>query len=308
MSLECLHTSIKQVTEYSSLSPGYFTFIRSWDAILMTIGYNIYKVFRDGTSIFIGKSVPSSAHLSVSGGLLAHWDTVTQKISQTCQFLAQPIYTSPYSDSMFNASKVNIGDFIDIEFGLVFHRDTGGRYAQVYDLITGEYIKTIVIGPSSGIYTYSYAGHGRLCAISTSGIVVIYDYISWEVVQQSNIGITNKAATYDCNYNLILVVDSLGHINIYGLDDFGDGLSSPTFYPTGNKYLFSGYVLTTRLTGIGGVPISNKWVNWELVGIKGSLEFPFSITDENGYAYNYYWCPTDIALIGSETIKVWCEI
>jgi hypothetical protein len=305
--LKCFYTSTKQVPHYSEI--GCVIFERSWDAMFVNYGYNLMKVFKDGTSIRFGGCTSNIAYLGMAGGTLAYWNYFDGRPIKCCPFTAQPIYTSPLSSYSFNLSMMYAGDFIDVERGLVFHIDGygAGRYAKVYNLTTGALIKTVMVSNSGGMYTYHYAGNGRLCAISTSGVVSLYDYVGDTIIQSSNLGISVKAATYDCNYNIILAITTNGYVKVYGLTDDGDGLSAPTFLPTGNKYLYSGYKLTTRLLGSGSTPIANVWINWEVVGFKGVLEKPYSITDKNGYAYNYYWCPTDVSLVGTETIRVWCE-
>lgn len=305
--LKCFYTSTKQVSHYGDI--GSVIFVRSWDAMFVQYGmYNLMKVFKDGTSIRFGGCTSNIAYLGMAGGTLAYWSYFDGRPMTVCPFTAQPIYTSPLSAYGFSMSKMYEGDFIDVERNLVFHRNSGGgRYAEVYDLTTGAYIKTVTVSNSNGQYTYHYAGNGRLCALSTGGVVSLYDYVGDTIIQSSSLGISIKAGTYDCNYNIILAITTSGYVKVYGLTDDGDGLSAPTFSPTGNKYLYSGYKLTTRLLGSGSTPIANAWINWEIVGFKGVLEKAYSMTDENGYAYNYYWCPTDVSLVGTETIRVWCE-
>ena len=302
--LENYYISSKIIPVYTSVNGSRFLFCRNWDAILSLHSSKLYKIFRDGTSFIVSPNA-NSVWLSMAGGELAA--LISGKLYRTCKFSLQPIYTSPISPYTFTASQLSYGDFIDEERKLVFHKYSGGRIVEVYDLITGDLIRTETISTATSIMNYYYYGEGRFIAIGSNGHVVIYDYVGWRVVQFSHMGITNRAATYDCNSNVILMVDIDGKIRVFGLEDSGNGLSSPAFSPTGNKYLYSGYVLSTRLTGAGGNPIPNAWVNWELVGIKGTLEKPYSLTDANGYAWNYYWCPTDISQLGSETVRVWYE-
>lgn len=304
--LENYYISTKVLTNVSTY--GSFLFVRSWDAILQMYT-SLNKVFRDGTQIPISTITSSNYHvyISMSGGKVAYMGTSYKTLYRTCQFTMQPILTSLISEHEFSGSNLGPGDYIDEERKLVFHRTSNGRIAKVYHLDTGELLKTITLTTSSAVFYYHYAGNGRFCAIGVNGHVIIYDYVGWEIVQYSLLGMNILTGTYDCNCNIIIAVNSTYHIYVFGLDDSGNGLSVPVFSPTGNKYLYSGYRLSTRLTGQGGTPIANAWINWELLGIKGTLEKAYSLTDANGYAWNYYWCPTDVSQIGSETVRVWYE-
>jgi hypothetical protein len=299
--LESLYTSTKVVPNLSGINT--MVFIPQWDAAWVNNG--VMKVFRDGTSISMGTIGSNTNYIPLAGGGMALWNIFDNKITRLEQFTLQPIFTDRLTTYDVGFSPGYFPSFIDEERNLYFMSNYDGT-VNSYHLDTGVYIKKVTICPAGGQFKFSWAGSGRFFAF-TSTKIVIYDYVSETVLQESIIGSGFKCGTYDINTNTVMALNSTGHIQIFSLEDSGNTLSAPTFSPTGNKYMYSGYGLTTRLTGQNNVGISNKWINWELLNYKGVLEKSYSLTDVNGYARNYYWCPTDIALIGSETIRVWYE-
>ena len=306
--LERLYISSKTIS--GSLSDYETMFIRDWDAMFVRMGTYYHKVFRDGTSIRMGGAPSNSIYIPNNDGRVLFYSALDKKLYKTDPFTALPIYTQPVT--ITTAFTLYAGDFIDEELKLIFHKASGGFYVDIYDLVTGAFIRRTQIGYSTsivdGYYSYNYAGQGRICAVGKNGYVTIYDYISDVIVQKSQMGTTLKVGTYDCNYYVLLAINNSNKTLVYSLTDLGTGLSAPVFIPSGNKYLYSGYIVQTRFIGTSGAPMAGKWINWELLGDKGYLEKTHSITDEQGYAYNFFWTPTGITGLGSETIRVWCEI
>ena len=304
--LELLYTSTKVVPFSQTGTQNIF--MRDWDAMLAVKGA-LYKVFRDGTTVTMGGIGSNVIFIANANGRVTYYSALDKKLYSTCPFTAQPIYTQ-----QLNAAAITLGegDFIDEDLGLAFHRVGGGYNISAYDLYTGTLLRTFTIGQFSGIvdgnYTLTSAGKGRFCAVSTNGYVTIYDYISWLVVQKSYLGNTVRCGVYDTTYQVLLGINTSNTTFVYSLEELGTGLSAPVFTPTGNKYLLSGYIVTTRFLGSGSTPMASEWINWEVVGGKGHLDKDATLTDADGYAYNYYWTPEDVSGLGSETIRVWCEI
>ena len=79
-------------------------------------------------------------------------------------------------------------------------------------------------------------------------------------------------------------------------------LLAPLFSPSPALYTLS--KLTTRLTSADGQGVAGKAILWWLTGDKGDLEYPYTLTDENGYAHNWYYGPPGEYGLGEETVNV----
>jgi hypothetical protein len=310
--LELLYTSPNKTLDNGGNIFGSYVsilFKRDWDCLMILNGNDIYKVFRDGTSILVGGTFSNTAFAALTGGKAACIEYLNGNVYNVCEFTCQPIYTSSLCPQALPDGGMGVwaNDFIDTDQGLIFHRYGNGAAFKVYQIgDVNTWIKTVTPVSDNNIFFYSYAGPGRLCMISTVGTVIIYDTVSWQVVQHSQLGININCAAYDCTYNLILALDTNGYMRVFSMNDLGNTLSVPSFLPGGNVYRYSGYKVKTRLTGVTNVGIPDKIIRWSLTNDKGWLEKPYSLTDENGYAYNYYFAPTDGA-IGAESISVSCE-
>jgi len=284
-------------------------FKRDWDCLMIQNGYDLYKVFRDGTIILVGSVFSNTAFAALTEGKAACIQFLNGMVYNVCEFTCQPIYTSPLCITTLPGNSMGIwsNDYIDTDQKLIFHKEGNGHSFNVYQLgDDNPWIKTITPVSEGNIFFYSYAGKGRLCMISTAGTVLIYDIVSWQVVQHSQLGININCASYDCTYNLILALDTNGYMRVFSMNDLGNTLSVPYLIPGGNVYRYSGYKVATRLTGVTNAGIPNKIIRWSLTNHKGWLEKSYSLTDKNGYAYNFYFAPTDGA-IGAESISVSCE-
>lgn len=300
--LELLYTSTAQLRDKNN----YFfsdnvtaLFRRDWDCIFVLAGYDIYKIFRDGTIIRVGQMGSNSAYGGLAYGKLFYTNYFGNDVVNVCEFTSQPIYTSVIAQRP-GPSPLGIwtGDFIDVELGYVFHRGNyNGRIIDIFDINNNNsYVRSIDLVQNNYPWFYQYGGRNRLvCTNVSGGWVVIYDYSSWSVVQQSQLGITgNKFITYDSKYDVILALGSDNYLKIFSMEDLGNSISAPTFTPTGNIYTYSGYLLKTRVLGSASTPIAGKIVNWELSNNVGNLEKNKSVTDINGYATNYYYAPQSL--------------
>lgn len=303
MALETLYTSTKVVNLLYILA-GCGFYMPHWDAFLIIANNLNYKVYRDGTYIELGQSYSNTALMGMNGGRVAFGNFNSSDIYLIDPFMVQPIYTEKLNGVAWNWNKQSLGDFIDTDKNVLFHRINGGYHFEVYDLTTGSLLRTENTGADQGsFYYYFYVGQNRFGGYApANGKIFIYDYNSQQLVGKWVCGV-GKLGSYDTMYNLFWVLGSDNRMKIFSMVDCPTNLSNPTFLPTGNKYKMAGYKLTTRLTGSTGNGIAGKQVIWTLTNTKGWLEHIITMTNENGYAYNYYWCPKESPL-GSETITV----
>jgi|GEM_PF-3080645 len=315
MALELIYTSTKTVANVSGLgSTDAAVFMPNWDAVLTRLavysGYgNLFKVFRDGTAICIGNQLSGLRFGSLAGGGGVALVPVTGGYDAygLDPIAGQPDYGRKLNGLVLDGGWILSGDLFDPDQGLLYHRGSGGRTVERRRLSDGQVVSSFSIEADTQIayHAYHYAGAGRALAVSynSPGKAVFFDYNTGEIVLASELGLAARIVAYDHLHRLVIAVLADGRVKVFTSEALPANLSSPAFAPAAAGKL-QGNVLTTRLTGSRGEPIGDAWVKWRLAGDKGSLEKPYTRTDTDGYARNFYYGPeTDLGL-GQETVIV----
>jgi hypothetical protein len=177
------------------------------------------------------------------------------------------------------------------------HQPNANRI-DIYSLETGVKVGEIVHNTGEYFASLSWVQQGQVAGLcKTSGKVCIMDYLSSEpqVVATGSID-PCKVAAYDTAFKLFVSIGADHKVRVYNAELLPTGLSAPVFTPvtvTG----FNANEVKVRLTGHGGEPLVNWWVNWELEGVGGeiigSLDKYGSLTNADGYASNLYIGPDD---------------
>ena len=305
--LELLYTSTKTIDVVDGSAKALF--IASWDAVLYvghTSNSDFRKVFKDGTAFIMGHSNAFWGNfLSATGGRGA---ASMEQDGAVNVALLDEISGLPMLGNLLNSvdmdGKIATGSFVDHVAGLVYTPSSGSTI-KVYSLATGALTKTLTI---SGVTVYTStviqdAGASSLF-LSRPGFapVATIDRVTGAVTFTGTINADNRAAAYDSTHNVVIVVLETGQVAVYALNNVGSALSAVSFSPSPALYTLS--KVTTRLTGADGQGIAGKTVLWWLTGDKGDLESPYTLTDEDGYAENWYYGPAGSHGLGSETINV----
>lgn len=315
MALELIYTSTRTVPNVSGLgSTDAAAYMPHWDAVLTRLavysGYgNLFKVFRDGTAVCIGNQLSGLRFGSLAGGGGAALVPVTGGYDAYVidPIAGQPDYGRKLNGLVLDGGWMVSGGLFDPDQGLLYNRGANGRMVERRRLSDGQVVSSFVIetDPFTAYHAYHYAGAGRALAVSyaSPGKVVFFDYNTGEIVLASELGLAARIIAYDVIHRLVVAVQPDGRVKVFTSEALPASLSAPEFLPaTAGK--LKGNVLTTWLTGSRGEPIGDAWVKWRLTGNKGSLEKPYTRTDANGYAVNYYYGPeTDLGL-GQETVIV----
>lgn len=326
--LELLYTSTQTVTLGLAIPKA--VYLASWDGVLYhdtTLwGNDFRKFFRDGTSFTMGLTHFTGQYLSAEGGRGAvkvyeyiHDDGYYDKtdVVMLDEISGLPLL-GHYLNDVDMTGKVKDGSFIDHQNDLAYTPgswfQSGGIHYQivlVYSLSTGALVRTLNV-PFSTSYTWSsmwahihYVNSTSLllCAYQSSdGKVVIFDRETGTVTFSGVVDPSNKAIAYDSHHNVLIVLLNSGQVAVYALNNVGYTLSAPSFSPSPALYTLS--KVKTRLTSASGQGVAGQGVLWWLTGDRGSLEKPYSLTDQEGYAENWYYGPAGSFGLGSETINV----
>jgi hypothetical protein len=108
-------------------------------------------------------------------------------------------------------------------------------------------------------------------------------------------------AAYDFNHGLVLTIETDGKVRTYLTTPAPASLSAPVFTPSTVRCL-RGHQVSCRLTGDQGEPCPGYVVDWSLVSSQGWLKQRQTVTDDQGYASNYYFGPRSGAG-GTETLQ-----
>jgi hypothetical protein len=305
--LELLYTSTKNLTLAPYGSIGFFAYIQAWDAFLFSDGQKLYKVFRDGSQFPIGVP-PGGFALGNRVGSRHFWlrDYVPWDGGQcygaddiTGQYEPLQILNPSWT---LGTALWAAGNYLDEVQGLYLVRGSYG-VISVYRLEDGTLQGTIA---PAGV---SIWGYDNLAAVRTgqvlafqaaSGDVALLDYVHLQVLWQGKVP-PFRAAAYDATNNLIVTVGTDLVLRIYLLTPIPAALSSPEFYPAVTRVSREiGYPVRVRLTAADGEPCPKYVINWSPPNL-GFLDKTQSLTDLNGYAWNFYFGPP--AATGSETLQ-----
>jgi hypothetical protein len=211
--------------------------------------------------------------------------------------------------------KVAKGSFIDYVKGFIYTPGSrvfsGGMYCQevkIYFLTTGALTGTIYV-PFSATTDWTYplarlhhADASNLLLSADGSRIVLFDRLTGAVTFKGTITANRRGVAYDSIHNVIIALLNSGQVAVYALNNVGYALSTPSLSPSPALYTLS--KVTTRLTSADGQGVAGKAILWWLTNGKGSLEKPYSLTDVDGYAENWYYGPAGDFGLGPETVNV----
>ena len=325
--LELIYTSTKLidnsylVARWSSFfhNPAYLSYINDIDAIVLVMNRRIFKIFRDGTNCFVGY-VPNSDWdfvISVDRGRVA-WVKYASSyyyfyVSDNITFLPHemepifPSFTISWSIGEYpiyldlNKKKVitNVYNRIicyNAETNVAlwsFNLDPKYVFTLLQPTVNYVDIDHVMI---TGACSYSYQkSFGVLVNINTGAVISAVEYPGEVISTYASLQV------YDYNHGIFITLGTDRIVRVYANDYYPYSLGSviPEHY-----FLFSyiGQDVKVRLTSIGGFPCPNRLVTWQIPTGLGSLEKAVSLTDADGYAWNYYYGPLTAG--GLETIMV----
>ena len=293
-------TKLAQPTLYVGDYWQHLCYVSTWDAFLAQSIHEWCKVFRDGTKVRFGKPSGSYTMLGRVKGFPAYCTTAGIVYSAfeinglpNPNERLNPNWTIP---SALRPTSLT-GTFID-DVNQVYLDQPSANRIDTYSLETGVKVGEIVHNTGEYFASLSWVQQGQVAGLcKTSGKVCIMDYLSSEpqVVATGSID-PCKVAAYDTAFKLFVSIGADHKVRVYNAELLPTGLSAPVFTPvtvTG----FNANEVKVRLTGHGGEPLVNWWVNWELEGVGGeiigSLDKYGSLTNADGYASNLYIGPDD---------------
>lgn len=306
--LESLYTSTKELT--FSGTPAFMGYVTSWDAMVLFNGASLDKIFRDGTQANLGQTPLTWGIGGRQGGRHFWMPYSTDPID--C-YGADDITGQPHFDDVLNPTwpipfgTWRVGDCLDDRLGYFLHNAGGGGLINIYRLADGYLLGSVTMA-GVGLFDFlAPAGDGvALACDKESGVVALLDYVNQAWIWQSSVPVFLCAA-YDSRHDLVITLQSDKKIRIFLALPYAATLADPIFVPTITEaHRLHGYKVRTRLTGAGGEPCPGYWIEWSLLGdpAKGYLEKAVSKTDQDGYAWNFYFGPAAVGDTGQETIKV----
>ena len=318
--LELLNQSTKTFAVGLEYMPEVI-YLASWDAVLyndrVTIFDDFRKVFRDGTYFKMGCRVAFSGNfLSAENGRGAAWFSADGAVNVALldEIVGLPLLGEPLNGADLK-NKVVKGSFLDHVKGLVYtpgsRVSSGGVYYQeikIYSLSTGALTNTLYVQFSSAPdwapanSKLHYANASSLLLSADNRNVVVFDRVTGAVNFQGMIDANRRGVAYDSTHNVIIALLNSGQVAVYALNNVGYALSAPSLSPAPALYTLS--KVTTRLTSADDQGVAGKAILWWLTNGKGALEKPYSLTDADGYAENWYYGPAGDFGLGSETVNV----
>jgi hypothetical protein len=310
--LELLYTSTKALDFFNPYGfvPGFMGFIESWDAMLLLNYQRLDKVFRDGTQVYLGSPSWNWSLGSRQGGRAIWFPYSTNPVSV---YAADEITGQPRPEEILNPSwpipfmSWKSGDCLDDLLGLFIHSQFGmNGPIKIFRLQDGYLLGQMPVTGASYDFL-APAGPGRVLAcLKSSGQVALLDYVHQTWLWQGRVR-PFLCACYDLHHNLVITLEGDKKIRVYLTTAAPATLAAPSFNPAvAQAHRLHGYKVKARLTGDGGEACPGYWIAWTLTGQppKGYLDQPYSQTDQEGYAENYYFGPAAAGDIGSETIQV----
>ena len=319
--LELIYTSTKLVdADYliwgdPSNYPLSLFYINDIDAMIMVQDtpsgqQRIYKVFRDGTILYTGRITPTSYDpFSISRGRMGWvggYPTYTLYMSDEIAFLPLPMQEVASGFVRPVTYSGEIRGYLDLFKRLYVYSNLFGKIICA-NTVTSSSLwsftpETKYIGSYrynyvdldhimiTGSSTYSYnKSYGILVNINTGAVVSTVEFLY------------SLMSVYDCNHGIFITISTDRIVRIY-VNDYYPYSFGPIIPEHYGLFTYVGQDIKVQLTSIGGFPCSDRLVTWYLPTGLGSLEKAVSVTDANGYAWNYYYGPLTAG--GLETITV----
>ena len=324
--LELIYTSTKLidnsylVARWSSFfsDPSKLAYINDLDAMVLVMNRHIFKIFRDGTNCYLGYVANSDwdvQFVGVDRGRIAWRKYVAPSylfyLSDEISFLPhemEPIFPSfsiSYTAGEYpiyldlNKSLVITSNYNKITcydantslalWSFTFEVKYAGSVSPVVNFVDIDHI--MITGGSTGSYSKSF---GALVNINTGAVISVVEF-PYTDIQYANLQV------YDYNHGIFITIGLDRIVRVYANDyyPYSFGPIIPEHY---GLFSYVGQDIKVQLTSIGGFSCPDRLVTWYLPTGLGSLEKAVSVTDANGYAWNYYYGP--LVAGGLETITV----
>lgn len=310
--LELLYTSTKALDFFNPYGfvPGFMGYVASWDAMILLNYQRLDKIFRDGSQENLGVPPADWSMGARQGGRPIWFPDSPNPLN--C-YGADEITGQPRFDAILNPTwpipsmAWQGGDCLDDRLGYFVHSAGWGGDIKIYRLMDGHLLGQVSIPGGPYFAFLAPAGDGRVLACDkSSGVVALLDYLQPEWLWQGRVR-PFLCATYDIRHDLVITLEADKKIRVYLLTPLPATLAAPIFSPAvAPAHRLHGYQVRTRLTGDGGEACPGYWIAWALTGQppKGYLDQPYSKTDQNGFAENFYFGPAAAGDTGPETIQV----
>jgi len=307
--LEKVFTSTKQVPAINPLQTAYLRFMKAWRAFYYSFygdTGSLYKLFHDGTCIEMSDGERNTPMATVGGGVCFYIGKTysgfprAYKVYPADEFMAVHIIADGVSVSSFTS---NTGSMIDLENGKYYV--PGTNIVTIKQLSNGATLQNLSISGMTGNHTLHWVRNGEAVGLNYStGNTIFFNYATGEKLLTTKIDpFFRSLGAYDCVNHVIVTVGSDRYVRVYVPVAVPHHFSGPTLNPSSPEQWGHSHV-TARLLGDQNEPCADYWVHWRLLNGKGWLEDYVSKTDEDGYAYNYYFSPTLESQLGSEEIFV----
>jgi hypothetical protein len=293
-------------TSSLTVSGGYyandiFLFWQPWGAALWhPLKQNWHrKVFKDGTAFQITQNHSGDYWLIArdQGRILKYTTGTPASVYEIDEFTG----LHSWQTLMTLGTYINIGNFLDVKRDLLLRAGDSTLYA--YKASTGAAQWSLSFGETQTVRRISWAGEGLVMVSSkTNGKIVFVNYLTQEITNQGKVDAFHQA-TYDPNHGVIMTLGTDEKIRIYHPTGVPYQFSGPTFSPATVKQ-WGAHKLTVQLLGSDNEKCPNWWIRWWLADGKGWLACEYSKTDADGYAYNYYFGPSEDFNLGSERVYV----
>jgi hypothetical protein len=304
--IELIYTSNK----ITGLTPAYDWFMlyaNSPDALIICNNTYLYKVFRDGTTCFIGR-VSDCKAISLNEGRIGWYDNIPsrstyQRFLLSDEFAFQPHFMEIINpDWLFPSAYGSDKSYIDLNKRLWIGWSSGyPKLLNCINIDSGEVIWTVDLVPLGTSYLpIHYLSKDYVIVVGIGDTAYIVNIDTGVLKDTFQIPVCWGNA-YDFNHGLFITIESDQKVRVYLADRYPASFSA-VISEYGVLQAYRGCDIKVRLLSSNNLPCPDRLVTWELPNSLGALEKVVSETDIDGYAWNYYYGPTVAG--GTEKIKV----
>jgi len=283
--------------------------MKAWRAFYYSFyggGESLFKLFHDGTCIEMSDGERFTPMATTGGGVCFYIGKTysgfprSYKVYPADEFMAVHSIKDGISVSGFTT---NNGCMVDLIAGKYYL--PGTNVVTIKQLSNGATLQNLGISGMTSTHTLHWVRDKEAVGINySSGSTIFFNYKTGDTILKTKVTpFVRGAGAYDCVNHVIVTVQSDLYTRVYVPVAVPHHFSGPTLSPASPEQWGHSHV-TARLLGDQNEPCADWWVHWRLLNGKGWLEDYVSKTDEDGYAYNYYFSPTLESQLGSEEIFV----
>jgi hypothetical protein len=307
---EQIFVSTKLVTpEKSNEYWQHLFYVSAWDAFLLMGNNEFARLFADGTKVAYGTRSGGYEPLGRVNGGPAWWSSWTKALHPAFELNGLPDENQTLNPSWpcTLGPSVISQTLVDDLNQVYLYQGTNNRL-DVYDLTTGAVLHRITHNAGAYFTVMAWAAPGQVaCMVKSTGAVRIIDYLQGREVVETGRVAPFVVGAYDCTHHNLVTLGADKRVRVYCREALPAAISAPEFVPVEVRGLKANLV-RARLTGSDGEPCPGWWVRWELLGagsspLMGNLDKTVSLTDESGWAENFYFGPDD-GSTGQNRVKV----